>query len=93
LDEWERLTLEEARKLSAQAMEENIRILQALADHDRSDPNSPWRQGKFVLDPRRELKAAIGSVDGWLLLPVEDVNEPTGFQELAPVGKPQSAST
>jgi hypothetical protein len=74
-------------------MEENIRILQALADYDRRDTSRPWRYGSYVLDPRKELKAAIGSMNGWLFLPAEDRNEPTRFRELTPVGKVRSAST
>jgi hypothetical protein len=67
----EDIPIDDIRKLSAQAMEENIHVLQALADYDRRDIQRPWKMGTFPFDPRVELKATIGTISGTIQIPIE----------------------
>jgi hypothetical protein len=84
---------DEVKRLSAEAMEENIRILQALAESDRKEALEPWKRGVFILELGHEFNANIGTTSGSMLFPVETSALPTRFHHAAPVEKSFSVST
>jgi hypothetical protein len=64
LPTWEDISVEEMRRLSAKAMDENIHILQVIAEADRRDLSKPSRRGVFVVNPKEDLTDFAGTIDG-----------------------------
>jgi hypothetical protein len=88
------IPLEEIERLSSQAMDDNIRVLQALAENDRRDQSRPWESGKFILDPRKEFRATVGTVSGFILETVPSMNFPVyQSSQVPPMGTTQRVST
>jgi hypothetical protein len=88
-----RIPLDEVKKLAEESMQENILILQALADQDRKDTTRPWKAGVFVLNPLSEFTASVGTGSGMIQMPTEGSNYPTVHMRSWPVEKLQSVST
>ena len=87
------IPISELQQLLARAMEENIRILQALAENDRRSSSRPREAGRFVLDPRKEFKATVGSVSGFIQVTIPNLNLPTSEFIRIPTVESESVST
>lgn|SRR5487761_130093 len=87
------IPLDEIKNLAEESMEENILILQALADQDRRDTTRPWKASLFYFDPRYELNATTGTISGTIQIPIQGSNYPSVTSEFWQVEKARSVST
>jgi hypothetical protein len=84
---------DEVKRLSAEAMDDTIRILQALADADRKEFTSSWKRGVFVIDVHRKLTGNIGTSSGSIFFPTPTSASATQYYNPTPVEKSFSVST
>ena len=84
---------DEIERLSAETMDATIKILQALADSDRKEALSAWKQNVFIINLRHKLTGNVGTTSGSMTLPVPTYPTATRSFNSTPVAKSFSVST